>query len=705
MPRYMKIILSAFLSLVLVAALAVVVLATFNWNHARPWVARQASELAQRPIEIKGDLTVDWNRPGTERGWRRLVPWPHITVQGLSVGNPEWSTADRTMAEVSRVSALINPLALLNHTVQLAELNVEEADLLLIRQSDGKANWMLEPKEKDPAPSKWKFDLQKVTLKRVRAQVTDAPSKLDLKTELDTLQETGADGYGIGWKASGTYNDAKIKGEGKAGGILSLREGDNPFPLMGSVDFGTTTIGLEGSVTRPQALAALDVRLKLAGETMADLYPILGITLPNTPPYSTEGRLVGMLEGNDDTWRYEDFTGVVGESDLQGTLEYQLREPRSFLTGELKSKQLRLQDLGPLIGADTSDVKGKNDKENKQKQPSDKALPVASISTKSWGAMDADVKFTGQRIVRDKALPLDDIQTHVVLKDRVLSFTPLNFGMAGGTLSNTLKLDGRESKIKAELTTAARKLQLKKLFPAAESMDASFGEVHGDAKLSAQGSSIAELLASSNGEIKALVSRGTISQFLLEAAGLNVANMILVKIFGDEQIVLNCLASDFAVKDGVMNVRAFRLETEDAVVDVTGHIDLGKERLDLDIRPANKTVRIFTLRSPLYAKGSFKNPDIGVQTGALAARAGTAVALGVLATPFAALLPLLNVGTDDSSNCTYLVAAAKKDPKAPIPGQSKQDTQSTENAKEKAADEKKDTRTEREKWPSSQPKP
>src|SRR5690606_31209554 len=151
---------------------------------------------------------------------------------------------------------------------------------------------------------------------------------------------------------------------------------------------------------------------------------------------------------------------------------------------------------------DTSDVKSASSKKAKAEQPADKALPAAPIGTESWDVMDADVRFKGRKILRNKDLPLDNIEAHVKLKDKVLTFTPLNFGVAGGTLSNTLKLDGGAEKIKAELKAEARHLKLKKLFPGAESMDASFGELHGDAELSAQGSSIAELLAHSNGEIK-----------------------------------------------------------------------------------------------------------------------------------------------------------------------------------------------------------
>src|SRR5690606_34037116 len=97
-----------------------------------------------------------------------------------------------------------------------------------------------------------------------------------------------------------------------------------------------------------------------------------------------------------------------------------------------------------------------------------------------------------------------------------------------------IELDGRDDTIKGTMAISARHLKLKKLFPAAESMNASFGELHGDAALSARGDSISALLGHSNGEIQALVSKGTISHFLLETVGLNVANMVIVKLFGDE---------------------------------------------------------------------------------------------------------------------------------------------------------------------------
>ncbi len=52
------------------------------------------------------------------------------------------------------------------------------------------------------------------------------------------------------------------------------------------------------------------------------------------------------------------------------------------------------------------------------------------------------MKFTGRKIIKDPALPITNLYTHVVMKDGVLSFEPLSFGVAGGTLSSDIHLDG-----------------------------------------------------------------------------------------------------------------------------------------------------------------------------------------------------------------------------------------------------------------------
>jgi uncharacterized protein involved in outer membrane biogenesis len=471
--------------------------------------------------------------------------------------------------------------------------------------------------------------------------------------------------YSLAWQAKGHYRKTAVSGTGKLGSVLALRDANRPFPMQADVKVGDTRLALVGTLTDPVHLSALDLRLWLQGEDLSHLYSILGVNLPQTPPYATDGRLTGHLQTGASVFTYSGFTGRMGGSDLEGTLTYRSGQPRPSLTGHVTSNLLRFADLAPVVGADSNANKAKRGEA--VKQPPDRALPVEPFHTDRWKAMDADVTFKGRRIIKDPALPITDLDTHVILKDGVLTFAPLNFGVAGGTLSSDFHLDGSKAPLQARMLLSARHLKLKQLFPTQKTMQSALGEVNGDANLTATGNSPAALAGTLNGEAKALITQGKVSLLIMEAAGLNVANVVYEKLFGTRDIDINCMAADFAAQDGVLDTRTFALDTSDAVIGMDGKIDLRDEKMDLTIHPHTKGFRIFTLRSPLYVKGTFKHPDVGVDKTAIALRAGAAVGLGLL-NPFAALIPLISPSHTKSTPCAALLAQMRAAPKATAQG-------------------------------------
>ncbi|AOJ86762.1 cell envelope biogenesis protein AsmA [Burkholderia sp. MSMB0856] len=462
--------------------------------------------------------------------------------------------------------------------------------------------------------------------------------------------------YAFGLKVDGRYKNVPISGTGKVGGVLAVENATQPFPLQADVKAGDTRLAIVGTLTDPMHLAALDLRLWLQGTSMSHLYQITGITLPDTPPYATEGRLIGNIKQHASTFRYENFNGRVGGSDLRGTLTWAQREPRPKLSGELVSNLLQFSDLAPVIGADSAASKAKRG--DTTRQPPDRVLPVATFRTERWSAIDADVKFTGRKLIKSPQLPITDLYTHILLQDGVLSLEPLQFGVAGGTLATNAHLDGSRTPLKGRFTLAARHLRLKQLFPTQKVMQTALGEINGDASLSATGNSPAALAATSTGEVKALITDGRISLLLMEAAGLNVANVVYEKLFGTRDVNINCAAIDFVANDGMLDPKVFALDTDDALINVDGPVNLRDESIDLKIHPHTKGFRVFSLRSPLYAKGTFKNPKVGVDAGALALRAGAMVGLGLI-NPFAALIPLIAPSNNRDVPCSELFGQMK----------------------------------------------
>jgi len=103
------------------------------------------------------------------------------------------------------------------------------------------------------------------------------------------------------------------------------------------------------------------------------------------------------------------------------------------------------------------------------------------------------------------------------------------------------------------------------------------------------------------------------------------------------------------------------------LITITGSANFKDETMDLDIDPDSKGFRIFSLRSPLYVRGTFGSPDVGVHVAPLAARGAGMVALGVLLTPAAGLLALIAPSANDDNACGPLLEQMRKPPKAPAP--------------------------------------
>ncbi|MFL4557095.1 AsmA family protein [Yersinia kristensenii] len=693
--------------IVLLLAAVIVFIMTFDWNRLKPTINEKVSTELQRPFAIRGNLGVDWSRKGDEPGWRGWVPWPHIHAEDLVLGNPVNLVSDKTagkahsaagnaesaafptgeMVTLKRVDASIAPLALLTKEVWIPRIWLTQPDANLLRLVNGENNWtfnLANSAEEDKSTvSDWSVNIDDIVFDRGQINLKDAVLKADLQVVIDPLgkplpfAEVGgarnekkdkqpaekakndAPDFVFGWKVDGKYQGQPLTGSGKIGGMLSMSDTSTPFPLQADVRSGSTRVAVAGTLTDPGNLAGLDLQLKFSGASLDNLYPLIGVLLPATPPYNTDGRLIASLkQAGGAVYRYENFNGKIGDSDIHGNLAYTASQPRPKLTGNMSSDKLRFADLAPLIGADSNQEKA--NRGERSRQPSNKVLPTEKFDTKSWGVMDADVTYAAKRIDRDKSLPLTDLSTHVVLNNGELRLDPLRFGMAGGDLKATLRLNGNKNPMQGKVDLHARRLQLKELLPQVQAMRNSLGQLNGDASFTASGNSVATLLATSNGHLRLLLNQGLISRSLMELLGLNVGNYLVAKLFGDDEVKINCAVADLQLRNGLATPRLFVIDTENAIINITGNINFATERLDLSIDPESKGLRILTLRSPLYVKGTFKQPDAGVKAGPLLARGAVAAVLGVALTPAAALLALISPSEAEENQCTPLLQKMKQ---------------------------------------------
>jgi len=621
--------------LVFLFAMILLVIALWDWNWFKGPVERAVQAKTGREFHIGGNLDVDLGRTLTVR------------ADGLTFANAEWSKTPR-MASADRAEIDLRAWPLLRGQIRIPEIRLTRPDLLLETApgKDQPGNWdFLGPSDGEPPV------LQRLLVDDGRLKFLDAAGKTDILVSLDSGKPRSADSAPpLLVNGKGRWQGNPFTLDGNTESPLELTNSDHPFRIHLDGRAGATRAIASGTLTNPFALRTFDLDFALSGQDMEDLYPLIGLAIPSTPPY----RLKGRLKRNNNTWRYENFTGVAGDSDLGGTAQIEVGGERPFLKADLVSKRLDFDDLAGFIGAPPKTGAGESANAEQKAEAAALAakptvLPDTPYDLSKLRAMDADVKWKAQRINSPK-LPLDDMDAHLKLDDGLLRLEPLNFGVAGGDIRSTIRMDARKPTISTQLKASIRKVQLGGLFPDAKLAEQASGGISGEIDLAGNGNSIAAMLGSSDGKVAVGMGRGHIGNLLMELAGLDVAESLKFLFTGDKQIPLRCAWGDFGVQRGLMTSQQMAFDTTDTLVLGEGTIDLKQEKLDLLLRPRPKDISILALRSPLRIGGTFKDPSFRPDFKALGIRGAIALTLGSIAPP-AALLATIETGPGEDSNC------------------------------------------------------
>jgi len=615
-------------------ALAVLYIAIFGWNWLRGPIERMVLEKTGRILAINGDLAV-------KLAW----PRPNIHAQGVTFANPAWAR-EKQMVVADVVEITLDLPLLMQGKVAFPDVRLTRPLVLLEQSADGRKSWLLDSKQQDEGA---RIQIDRLTLDQGTLGYDDVANKTNIRAELSTQREQfgNLNELGVAFSARGLYKGLAIKAQGNGGPVLAIRDESTPYALKMQATVGATSVKVDGTVTSLLKFSAMDMRLGLQGGSLDQLFPLLGIALPSTRTYATEGHLLHSGK----IWRYENFLGRVGDSDIAGWVQVNTAAKQPELTAELDSKLLDLADLGPLIGSRPGSVAQAVKQSDSGKGH---VLPDLPFKTDRWSSVNAQVNLRAKRIRRAKELPLEDFSVHLSLRDAVLTLDPISFGLAGGQLSGVISLDGKKDPIQAHAQVRARKILIAKLFPTFDLSKTSIGQINGEFNLAGQGNSVGRMLAGSNGKVGLVIAGGEISKLMMEKAGLHLWEILTLNLTGDRRVKLRCAVADFNVRQGVMKTEALVFDTEVTTLIGTGSIDLGQEKLDLTLNQKTKNTSPLALRSPIYVRGSFANPAVQVDKTRVAARGIGAIALGLI-NPLLALIPLIDAGPGKDSDCSQLI--------------------------------------------------
>ena len=620
--------------LALLAVAIVVLIVLWDWNWFRRPIEKIVHAKTGRTLHIAGDLDVDL-------GWV-----PVITADRITFSNADWARRP-LMASTDRLRFAIDLKSLFRRRVVIPSLALTRPVVNLERGKQG-GNWVFD-KEDDGGND---VQFRNLWVEDGKLEYLDTPRRMDIALQVQNEKAEGDGPPPIVAKGSGHWQGNAFTMSGRAESPLRLKDADTPYRVDIRAAAGRTRAHARGTLLDPLRLRDFDVKFALSGQNLEDLYPLFGIAMPPTPPYSLDGRLTRDRDGRRTSWHYNGFKGRVGDSDLSGDATYVTGGPRRFLKGRFVSHRLDFDDLAGFIGAAPQRGETTNP-ELAAKAARDAArsrlLPDEPYKLDKLRAMDADVTLRATRI-NAPSLPLDNMDAHLRLDNGVARLEPLNFGVAGGKVRSVIRMDARESPIRTRAQISASGLNLQQLLPRSEVIKDAVGKVGGEVALTGTGNSIAKILGSSDGDVALGMGRGHISNLTMELAGLDVQEALKFLITKDRRIPVRCAFGDFAVKNGVMNARSLAFDTTDTIIIGEGSISLRDETLALKLRPRPKDRSLFSFRAPLHISGSFKQPSFRPDMKRVGLRAALALALGNIAPP-AALLATIEMGGGKNADC------------------------------------------------------
>jgi uncharacterized protein involved in outer membrane biogenesis len=626
-----------------ILVLAIVLLvALWNWDWFIPLVEAQASAALGRRVTIS-HLHVHLGR--------RTI----VAADDVVVANPNGFPQAAPLAQIGRLTIAADVMAYVQQReIVLPTIGIDHAVVAATALENGSNNFTVKlapakPGAK-PAPPPKIGDLE---ITDSTAHVVDPRFRSNFVLGISTSKAEAGRANSIVVDARGTYGGQPITGRFIGGALLSLRDVAHPYPIDLHLANGATKVTAIGTVENPLNFAGARVKLTLSGPDMSELYPLTGIPIPRTPPFSISGNLDYLKP----KIRFTDFEGRVGSSDLEGSI---VEDPDSSgkpdVTMDLASRRIDLTDLGGFIGtpAGKATTPGETSSEKHalaEAKAKKTLLPDTPINIPKLRTANIHLKYRGEHI-ENKFTPFDKLLVAMDVVDGRITLHPLDITIANGGIVSTIDLDPlNDGVLRANADVDFHHLELSRIMQATHTFKGQ-GVIGGQAKIEGDGKSLAGILGHGDGELKlALVSGGNLSALLVDLTGLEFGNALLSALGVPSQTNIDCFLADFPLRHGVLDFDVLLLDTKEARLTGKGDLNFSDQMLNLSLNTRSKNFSIGSLPGPINVTGPLGSLSIRPGT-EVVARAGASVGLGILLTPLGALLPTIQFGIGKDNACT-----------------------------------------------------
>jgi hypothetical protein len=607
MTRTLKIIgwsIGVVVLLIVIAAGAVYFFATSDWVRAQ--VEGRASAYSGRKTTV-GKIVVDW---GTTT---------HVHLDDVQVANSSWGKAPH-MFKADEIDLEVRLWPLLRGDIVLPHLTLRKPEVHLERNQQDQSNWSFgespvaataaqaaAPAERHQTPL-----VGQLRIIDGRMGYSDLKRKIDLEGTISTAIGQAGGQPQADLSLEGKLENQPLSVHFVGGSALMLRETDKPYPVDLAIDYGATKLTVKGTLQDPIQWKGADVQLALSGPNLADIFPLLGIPGPPTPPY----RITGKLERSPGVWKVTQSTWHAGDSDLAGDILIDERSKPSHLTANLVSQHLAFADLAPLVGASPGkrgNVSAKQKATEQKLEAQGELFPNVPLHVERLRTMNMDVSLDAKHVVAPSYLPVNALAFHVHVDNGVATVRPLKLAVAGGSIAGELGIDARTDDPHVRAALALNGLDLGAFFRGSRFFDSTHGKVQGRIDLAGNGRSLAQVMGGADGHVEVAMAGGSVSDLMVSLAGLQIVDALVLYVTGDHRIPIACALGRLDFNRGTVTFDKTVLDTQKSVLHVNGTVALGSQVVNVTVTADPKKFDLLDLHGPVTLQGKIRKPTISVK--------------------------------------------------------------------------------------------
>lgn len=604
MARILGWVAGILLSLVMVVVGGLYLFVTSD--YLRGQLEGRASDFTGRKTRI-AHISIDW---GTTS---------NVRLDGVEIANAQWGKAPH-MLKVEQVDFDISLWPLLKGDLVLPRLVLRKPELEIEVGDKEQLNWSmgetpvatgaakaLEPDNRYDTPLIGQLEITDGKL-----AYRDTKRKLELDGAVTTATGKAGDQPQAELSLKGKLEGQPLQVRFIGGSVLALRDTEQPYPVDLDIVFGATKLKAKGTVQDPFKWTGANVDLTLSGPNMSDIYPLLGIPGPPTPPYT----ITGKLEREPGVWKFVRSKWRVGESDLTGEVTIDERKKPEFLTAKLVSQKLVFEDLAPLIGlppARKTNVSAKQSQTQQQLEASGDLFPNVPLNIEKLRAMNMDVTLDAKKVTASPWLPVQALAFRVVILNGVATVKPLSMSVfGGGTIQGELVMDARTDTPRVRANLRAGDIEFKNFFRESRYFDATQGKIQGRLALAGNGRSLAQVMGTADGHVALALGGGSVSSLMVSLAGLQIFDALILYVAGDNRIPIKCAMGRLNFQQGTVAFDRTLLDTQKSVLYVQGQASLKSQTVKAEIDAHRKGFDLLDLHGTVRVEGKLRNPQVGL---------------------------------------------------------------------------------------------